>query len=217
MPSGGCERVGLSGNDRALHAAGRREAPRARGRRLTPELARRRRPRRWSASLPRAHAAGGRRRYPFQGRCDGGIHGTGSTVRRGALELRDELADELHWLCLGVGCCLTGSISCVPRRCVACGTVSPPGGAVVAEPDYRSIAGRSGNFSGCGDADTCAGSASPLARIAACPVARDRRDPSATHSTKDVENDVSMRRQIAWARLQAVQLEISRRFDEGVR
>ena len=36
------------------------------------------------------------------------------------------------------------------------------------------------------------------------------------HSTKEVENDVSMRRQVAWARIQALDLEIGRRAENDL-
>jgi hypothetical protein len=34
-------------------------------------------------------------------------------------------------------------------------------------------------------------------------------------STKGVENNISMRRQIVWVRLQAVRAEVNRRFDDS--
>lgn len=132
------------------------------------------------------------------------------------LELRDEIADELHWLCLRRWV-LFDQIDLLRsekvRRLRASFSTSGPV-ALVAEPDYRSIAGRSGAFSGCGDADPLPWEREPLAALPPVPSLGMERIRALLHSTKDVENDVSMRRQVAWARLRALEAEISRRFDE---
>ena len=131
-------------------------------------------------------------------------------------ELRDELADELHWLCLRrwalfdqIDLLRSEKVRRLRASFATSGTE-----ALVAEPDYRSIAGRSGTFSGCGEADPLPWEREPLAALPPVPSLDLDRIRALLHSTKDVENDVSMRRQIAWARLKLVEAEISRRFDE---
>jgi RsiG-like len=133
------------------------------------------------------------------------------------LELRDALSDELHWLCLRRWV-LFDQIDLLRSEKVRRLRDSLAGAgaaALVAEPDYRSLAGRAGAFSGCGNADPSPWDREPLAPLPPVPSLGIERIRELLHSTKDVENDVSMRRQIAWARLQAVEAEISRRFDEG--
>ena len=97
------------------------------------------------------------------------------------LELREELADELHWLCLRRWV-LFDRIDLLRSEKVRRLRQSFAAGVdvVVAEPDYRSISRRSGDFSGCGAADTLALGARAVGRATPCPVARDRRDPGTT-------------------------------------
>ena len=131
-------------------------------------------------------------------------------------ELRDELADELHWLCLRRWA-LFDQIDLLRSekvRRLRSSFATSGLEALIAEPDYRSIAGRSGSFSGCGEAESLPWEREPLAPLPPVPSLGMDRIRALLHSTKDVENDVSMRRQIAWTRLQALEAEISRRFDE---
>jgi hypothetical protein len=135
-------------------------------------------------------------------------------------ELRDALSDELHWICLRrwvlfdqIDLLRSEKVRRLRDSLAAAGT-----DALVPEPDYRSIAGRLGDFSGCGDTDSSRSEhASPLAPLPHVPSLGIDGIRTLLHSTKSVENGVSMRRQTVWVRLQAVQLEVSRRFDEGVR
>ena len=130
-------------------------------------------------------------------------------------ELRDELADELHWLCLRRWV-LFDQIDLLRsekvRRLRASFTTSGRE-ALVAEPDYRSIAGRPGTFSGCGEAALLPWEREPLAALPPVPSLELDKIRALLHSTKDVETDVSMRRQIAWTRLKALEAEIRRRFE----
>ena len=135
------------------------------------------------------------------------------------LELRDALSEELHWLCLRrwvlfdqIDLLRSEKVRRLRDSLAVLGTTD----TLVAEPDYRSIAGRSGAFSGCGEADASSWERrEPLAALPPVPSLGIERIRALLDSTKDVENDVSMRRQIAWTRLQALELEISRRFDES--
>jgi hypothetical protein len=93
----------------------------------------------------------------------------------------------------------------------ASGTVE----ALVAEPDYRSLARRSGDFSGSGNTEAVQWERElplpPLPHVASLEIDGIR---TLLHSTKRVEDDVSLRRQVVWVRLQAVRAEVSRRFDD---
>jgi hypothetical protein len=133
------------------------------------------------------------------------------------LELRDEVADELNWLCLRRWV-LFDQIDLLRsekvRRLRESFAVAGATAALVAEPDYRSLARRSGDFAGCGAADPLPWEREPLPALPPVPSLGIDRIRELLHSTKDVENDVSMRRQIAWARLTALEAEISRRFDD---
>jgi hypothetical protein len=132
-------------------------------------------------------------------------------------ELRDRLADELHWLCLRrwvlfdqIDLLRAEKVRRLRDSLGAAGTK-----ALVAEPDYRSLAGRSRAFSGCGEADPLSWEREPLAALPPVPSLGIDRIRALLDSTKGVENDVSMRLQIAWVRLQALEAEISRRLDDG--
>ena len=120
------------------------------------------------------------------------------------LELRDALSDELHWLCLRRWV-LFDQIDLLRsekvRRLRDSLAVAGMTDALVAEPDYRSIAGRSDRFSGCGEADPSSWEREPLAALPSVPSLGIDRIRALLDSTKDVENDVSMRRQTAWTRL----------------
>ena len=136
------------------------------------------------------------------------------------LELRDQLADELHWLCLRrwvlfdqIDLLRSEKVRRLRDSLAAAGMTD----SLVAEPDYRSIAGRSDQFSGCGEADPLPWEREPLAALPSVGSLGIDRIRALLHSTKDVENDVSMRRQTAWARLKLLEVEISRRFDEDDR
>lgn len=131
------------------------------------------------------------------------------------LALRDELTRELDWLCLRRWV-LFDHIDLLRSEKVRRlrDSLAGPGAAaaIVAEPDYRSLARRRGDFAGCGTADPVAWDSEPplqpLPLVSSLEMDRIRM---LLDSTKSVENDVSMRRQVAWARLQAVRLEIGRR------
>ena len=132
------------------------------------------------------------------------------------LELREELADELHWLCLRrwvlfdrIDLLRSEKVRRLRESFAASGTPD----ALVAEPDYRSIARRSRGFSGCGAADTLPWEREPLAALPPVPSLGIDGIRALLDATKDVENDVSMRRQIAWARLQRLDIEIRRRLE----
>jgi hypothetical protein len=132
-------------------------------------------------------------------------------------ELRDQLADELHWLCLRrwvlfdqIDLLRSEKVRRLRDRLAAAGMKD----ALVDAPNYRSIAGRSDPFSGCGDADSLPWEREPLAPLPSVGSLEIDGIRSLLDSTKSVENDVSMRRQIAWARLKALEVEISRRFDD---
>jgi hypothetical protein len=131
-------------------------------------------------------------------------------------ELRDALSEELDWLCLRRWV-LFDQIDLLRsekvRRLRASLAVAGKTEAVVAEPDYRSLARRSDGFSGCGETDPLPLEREPLPALPPIPMLGIDRIRELLRSTKDVENDVSMRRQIAWARLKAVEAEISRRSD----
>jgi hypothetical protein len=133
-------------------------------------------------------------------------------------ELRDALAEELHWLCLRrwvlfdhIDLLRSEKVRRLRESLAASGTVE----AVVAEPDYRSLARRSGDFSGSGNIDTLRWESepplAPLPHVSSLEIDGIR---TLLHSTKRVEDDVSLRRQIVWVRLQALRTEVSRRFDE---
>ncbi len=133
------------------------------------------------------------------------------------LELRDEVADELNWLCLRrwvlfdqIDLLRSEKVRRLRDSLAAAGATE----TLVAEPDYRSLARRSGDFSGCGAADPLPWEREPLAALPPVPSLGIDRIRELLRSTKDVENDVSMRRQIAWARLKAFEAEINRRFDD---
>ena len=132
------------------------------------------------------------------------------------LELREELADELHWLCLRRWV-LFDRIDLLRSEKVRRLRQSFAAGVdvVVAEPDYRSISRRSGDFSGCGAADSLPWEREPLAALPPVPSLEIDGIRALLDATKDVENDVSMRRQIAWARLQRLDIEIRRRVEES--
>ena len=132
-------------------------------------------------------------------------------------ELRDAVADELHWLCLRrwvlfdqIDLLRSEKVRRLRKSLAVAGAE-----ALVAEPDYRSIARRPGAFSGCENANPLPWEREPLPALPPVPSLGIERIRALLHSTKDVENDVSMRRQIAWVRLQALEAEISRRFDES--
>ena len=79
-----------------------------------------------------------------------------------------------------VGCCSTGSISCVRRRCDACGRVSPPAWmwwSLSRTPFDLETVGRLLGLRGSG---RLALGARAVGRATPCPVARDRRDPGTT-------------------------------------
>ena len=132
------------------------------------------------------------------------------------LELREELADELDWLCLRrwvlfdrIDLLRSEKVRRLRESFAASGTVD----ALVAEPDYRSIARRSRGLSDCGAEDTLPWEREPLAALPPVPSLGIDGIRALLDATKDVENDVSMRRQIAWARLQRLDIEIRRRLE----
>jgi hypothetical protein len=132
-------------------------------------------------------------------------------------ELRDALTDELHWLCLRrwvlfdhIDLLRSEKVRRLRDSLAGAGTA-----ALVAEPDYRSIARRPGPFSGCGVAHHSSWEHEPLTALPPVPSLGIEKIRALLRSTKEIENDVSMRRQIAWVRLQAVEAEISRRFGDG--
>jgi hypothetical protein len=134
------------------------------------------------------------------------------------LELRAELADELQWLCLRrwvlfdrIDLLRSEKVRRLRESLAASGMAD----ALVAEPDYRSLSRRSGGFSGCGIADSLPWDREPLAALPPVPSLEIDGIRALLHATKDVENDVSMRRQIAWARLQHLDAEIRRRLETG--
>jgi hypothetical protein len=135
------------------------------------------------------------------------------------LELRDALAEEHHWLCLRrwvlfdhIDVLRSEKVRRLRESLSAAGTVD----AQVAEPDYRSLGRRRGDFAGCGNGDPVRWESevplAPLPHVGSLEMDGIR---SLLHSTKGVENNVSMRRQIVWVRLQAVRVEVNRRFDDG--
>jgi len=131
-------------------------------------------------------------------------------------ELRDALSEEHDWLCLRrwvlfdrIDLLRSEKVRRLRGSLAAAGQT----GTWVVEPDYRSLARRSGAFSGCGEADSAPWERAPLAALPPVPPLGIERIRELLRSTKDVENDVSMRRQIAWVRLQAVAAEMSRRSD----
>jgi RsiG-like len=130
-------------------------------------------------------------------------------------ELRDALAEELHWLCLRrwvlfdqIDLLRSEKVRRLRESLASSGTVE----ALVAEPDYRSLARRTGDFSGSGNMDTPRWEREqplpPLPHVASLEIDSIR---TLLVSTKSVEDDVSLRRQFVWVRLQAVRAEIGRR------
>jgi hypothetical protein len=83
-------------------------------------------------------------------------------------ELRDALSEELDWLCLRRWV-LFDQIDLLRsekvRRLRASLAVAGKTEAVVAEPDYRSLARRSDGFSGCGETDPLPLEREPLAAL----------------------------------------------------
>ena len=133
------------------------------------------------------------------------------------LELRDALSEELDWLCLRrwvlfdqIDVLRSEKVRRLRESLAAAGATD----TIVAEPDYRTIARRSEAFSGCGESGAPRWEREPLEALPPItPLEMDGvRD--LLRSRKEVENDVSMRRQVVWARLQAVEAEIDRRFPE---
>jgi hypothetical protein len=131
-------------------------------------------------------------------------------------ELRDEVAEELHWLCLRrwvlfdhIDLLRSEKVRRLRESFAAGGT-----SALVAEPDYRSIAGRSGPVTGRGEPDSLPWEREPLKALPPVPSLEIDGIRALLRSTKEVEDDVSMRRQVAWMRLQELDLEISRRSTE---
>ena len=131
-------------------------------------------------------------------------------------ELRDEVADELHWLCLRrwvlfdqIDLLRSEKVRRLRESFAAGATAS----SLVAEPDYRSLARRSGPVSGRGEADSLPWEREPLKALPPVPPLEIDGIRALLRSTQEVENDVSMRRQVAWVRLQALDREISRRAE----
>ena len=131
-------------------------------------------------------------------------------------ELRDEVAEELHWLCLRrwvlfdhIDLLRSEKVRRLRESFAAGATAS----SLVAEPDYRSLARRSGPASGRGEADSLPWEREPLKALPPVPPLEIDGIRALLRSTQEVENDVSMRRQVAWVRLQALDREISRRAE----
>ena len=119
--------------------------------------------------------------------------------------------------CAG-GCCSTTSNFSVPRRCAACGRASRRRGRWRRWSPSRTTAPSRGGQETCralGNMDPVRWESelplAPLPHVSSLEIDRIR---TLLDSTKRVEDDVSLRRQIVWVRLQAVRAEVSRRFDD---